>query len=244
MNQIAAVRVKKPLLAYDVGFKVRAPTYANRFKKTPLAPQEQAFEDLIIKAMYDPLVKDLYLDFMERWYRLGGGLMIMSDIVRKVDRCTPSVSHFCGYQSTLGNLLQTPMSVPKYLAGVYWLNKTKGNLPFTSADVPVNVSAPCSPKCVWGTCFKSKCVCFNGYTGNVCNTTTIKYLDCVAQNKTRLGMNVNSPADWSTEVTFVDIQKRSRQWIVQKMVFAKSWADWNQTDVQLDANGYPLYLQV
>lgn len=182
---------------------------------------------------------------MERWYRLGGGLMIMSDIVRKVDRCTPSVSHYCGYQSTLGNLLQSPLtSVPKYLAAVYWLNKTKSNLPFTSADVSMNASIACTPKCVWGTCFQRACVCFNGYKGNTCNQrSTSKYLDC-ASNKTRFGMNVNGIPDWSTEVTFVDVQKRSRQWIVQKAVFGNSWADWNQSDVQLDANGYPLYLQV
>ena len=243
MMQIATVRVKKPLIAYDVGFHVHAPTYANRFYKTPMAGIEQNFEDLIIAALYDAKVKDLYLDFMERWYRLGGGFMFMSDLVRKVDRCTPSVSHYCGYYSTLGSLLEVPQSIPKYLAAIYWLNNTKGGLPFTSADLPVNASVPCNPTCVWGTCYQGKCVCFNGYSGTSCSTLSSKYLDC-ASNKTKFGMNVNGLPDWSSEVTFVDVQKRSRQWIVQKIVFANTWGDWNQSDVQLDANGYPLYLQV
>ena len=168
--------------------------------------------------------------------------MFLSNLVDKVDRCTPSLTHFCGYHSTMGNLLQVPESVPKYLAAVLWLNGTKGNLPFTLADVPKVAPVPCTQSCMWGTCYQGKCVCFNGYTGVSCNILQSKYLDC-ASKSTRFGMVLNGIPDWSTEVTFTDIQKRSRQWIVQKIVYATSWAQWDQNDVQQDENGYPLYLQ-
>lgn len=42
----------------------------------------------------------------------------------------------------------------------------------------------------------------------------------------------------------MDVHRRARKWIVQKIVFGTKWADWDQEDVQLDENGYPLYLQV
>ncbi len=50
--------------------------------------------------------------------------------------------------------------------------------------------------------------------------------------------------DWSTEQILKDIQKRARQWIIQKIVYSNKWGDWNQTDVQLrDNDGYPKYLE-
>jgi hypothetical protein len=72
-------------------------------------------------------------------------------------------------------------------------------LPFTSADVIVNATIPCNPACVWGTCFEGACVCFDGYTGSVCNQLGAKYLDCAPQS-TRFGMCLNGLPDWTTEV--------------------------------------------
>lgn len=123
-----------------------------------------------------------------------------------------------------------------------WLNKTRGNFPFTSADVPKKAKLNCS-SCVWGTCYQGKCVCFDGYSGASCTVLTKKYLDC-APNSTQFGTNVNSIPDWSTEVTFVDIQKRARLWIIQKIVWGTKWADWDQNDVQLTSDGYPKYLEI
>ena len=130
--------------------------------------------------------------------------MVLSDIVDKVDRCTPSLSHHCGYHSTMGNLLQDPSTVPKYEAAIAWLNGSMGNLPFTSADVPVNATVPCSPACVWGTCYQGDCVCFDGYTGSICDQLGAKYLDC-ASNTTRFGIVLSGIPDWSSEVNELDI---------------------------------------
>ena len=169
--------------------------------------------------------------------------MILSNIVTKVDRCTPRLSHFCGYHATLGNLLEVPENNPKYKAALLWLNGTKGNLPFTSDDLPKKVPVPCNQPCVWGTCFEGKCVCYDGYTGVSCDKLDKKYLDC-ASNKTLFGMNTGGLSDWHSEVTFSDVHRRSRQWIVQKVVYPTDWAQWDQNDVNPDENGYPLYLQV
>lgn len=50
--------------------------------------------------------------------------------------------------------------------------------------------------------------------------------------------------DWSTEVTFANVHRRARQWIVQRIVYSKAWADWDQLDLSQDENGYPLYLKI
>jgi hypothetical protein len=242
INKVA-MEVKKPLIGYDVGFRVTASTYANRWKKTPSAGVEQRLEDLIIEALKKPIVTDLYLDYMERWYKIGGGLMFLQNLVDKIDRCTPNLNHYCGYHSLLENLSQTPESSPKYLAALLWLNGTKSKLPFTSADKPQPEYFNCTPSCVYGTCFNGSCICYNGYSGSTCDEKGASYLDC-APDSTRFGMNIGGLSDWSTEFTFTNIQRRSRKWIVQKLVFGTKWADYNQDDLDLDENGYPKFLEI
>ena len=72
-----------------------------------------------------------------------------------------------------------------------------------------------------------------------------KYLDC-ASNKTEYSINLNGLADWSTELTFIDLQRRARKWIGHKTVFATSWGElsniMNQSQFRHD--GYPKYLKV
>jgi hypothetical protein len=195
LRQMVAIKMpNKPLLAYDVGFRVSAATYNNRWQNTSLAAKEQELEDLIISALQKPLVKELYLDFMERWYRIGGSTMFLSNLVDYVDRCVRA-SHRCNYQSTLISLTQTPQNVPKYAAAVSWLNNKTTSLPFTLADVAQPAKISCSPKCKWGTCFKGSCVCYDGYTGSDCSQITTKYLDC-HPDSTQFGMNAGGLADW------------------------------------------------
>jgi hypothetical protein len=147
----------------------------------------------------------------------------------------------CGYLSTLESLLQNPNEIPKYKAAVKWMNGENSSLPFTSADLPQIIKTLCSPKCIWGKCYRGKCVCYDGYSGNDCSLYAKKYLEC-ASSSTEYGVNIGGVSDWSTEVTFKDIQRRARKWIVQKIVYGNTWADWNQTDVQLRNDGYPSYL--
>lgn len=231
------------MYGYDVGFNLHAPGFSDRWKQTNNSDAEQKLEDLIIEAFRQPIIEDLYLDFMERWYRLGGGFMFLSNIVDYVNRCEKGGGK-CGYKSTLENLNQIPSTVPKYRAAQKWLNGEKGSLPFTSDDLPqtTTTGAICA-SCVWGTCYQGKCYCFDGYSGPSCDQLGSKYLDC-SSDKTEYGVNLNGIPDWSTEVTFVDLQRRARKWIVHKIVFQTAWAELDQEDIQLRDDGYPKYLEI
>jgi hypothetical protein len=55
----------------------------------------------------------------------------------------------------------------------------------------------------------------------------------------RLGINLNGPADWNTELPFVDVFRMSRPWISQR-----EGADWGQgPELSLDDSGYPTHLE-
>ena len=68
-------------------------------------------------------------------------------------------------------------------------------------------------------------------------------MDC-SPNGTEYGVNLGGIPDWSTEQTFVDLQRRARKWIVHKTVFGTAWAELNQSDVHLSDDGYPLFLEI
>ncbi len=56
----------------------------------------------------------------------------------------------------------------------------------------------------------------------------------VPEPKPALGMNLNGPADWNTELPFVDVFRLSRQWISQK-----KGQPWGKGPVlELDAQGW------
>lgn len=145
------IKLKVPLFGYNVGFKVHAPGFAARFRKLTDASIEQRLEDLIIEALRHPMVEHLYLDFMQRWYKLGGGLMVLNNLVQRVDRCING-GGTCGYRSLLENLNQDPSTVPKYAAVFKWLNGSNGKIPFTSDDLPRQEAIPTCNDCKWGTC--------------------------------------------------------------------------------------------
>lgn len=66
-------KLNKPLIGYDCGFRVRAPGYGNRFFQKKFPNEEQRLEDLIISTWSLTAVQDMYLDFIMRWYKMGGG---------------------------------------------------------------------------------------------------------------------------------------------------------------------------
>jgi hypothetical protein len=60
-----------------------------------------------------------------------------------------------------------------------------------------------------------------------------------APARSRLGMNLSGPADWSTEMPFVDVFRLSREWISQRQ-----GAKWGEgPKVALDAQGWPKSLE-
>lgn len=238
--QKVAITMNKPLIAFNLEFYTSASGYQNRFKKLQYANIEQRLDDLIVESLRQPIIEDLLLDYMARWWKIGGGIMFMSNIVNRINRCENGGSP-CGYKSVLENLLQDPLKVPKYRAAISWLNGNFSKLPITSDNITKTDPIPCANQCIWGVCFNGTCSCYDGYTGAACDQLGKKYLDC-ASNRTEFGVNPDGIADWSTQVTFVDLQRRARKWIVQKAVFSTTWADWDQEDIQLREDGYPKYL--
>ncbi|RNA10792.1 T9SS C-terminal target domain-containing [Brachionus plicatilis] len=148
--QRSKIKLNISTVGYNVGFLAHAPGFALRWRQENDSYLEQDLEDLIIEALRQPVVEDLMLDFFERWWKAGGGLMFLKSIVRKADRC-PNGGGLCGYQSVMENLNQDPMSVPMYRAAVKWLNGERSRFPFTSDDVPKPVKINCTD-CKWGTC--------------------------------------------------------------------------------------------
>ena len=239
--QKLALQLNIPLIAYNFGFLVHAPGFYHRFRNLQYPTQEQQLEDLIIESIRQSIVKDLYLDAMERWWKVGGGRLFLSNIVDYVNRC-PTGGGTCGYHSVLETLLQTPASVPKYQAALEWMAGNTSNLPFTSADLPKPVLLNCTD-CQWGTCYNGTCNCFDGYIGANCRQIASKYLDC-ASNGTYFGVNLDGLADWSSEVAFVDLHRRARKWIVDQVAYSPTWAAYNQSNVTLRDDGYPQYLEI
>ena len=192
--QKLALQLQIPLIAYNFGFLIHAPGFANRFYNLQYPTQEQKLEDLIIESLRQSIVKDLYLDAMERWWKIGGGRIFLTNIVDYINRC-PSGGGSCGYHSVLETLLQTPKNVPKYQAAIEWMVGNKSNLPFTSADLPPSPVLLNCTDCQWGTCYNGTCNCFDGYVGSNCRQITSKYLDC-ASNSTHFGVNLDGISDW------------------------------------------------
>lgn len=111
MNKVA-MKYKIPLIAYNLEFGINAPSYQNRAKmawgNVSLIPLEVQLENLIIDALRQPLVEQILLDFFGRWWKIGGGLMFMSNIVATINQCETG-GHVCGYKSVMENLIQDPM---------------------------------------------------------------------------------------------------------------------------------------
>ncbi|RNA33846.1 PA14 domain-containing [Brachionus plicatilis] len=237
------IRLKIPLIGYNVGFSVHAPGFASRFRKLDMSAAEQRLEDLIIEALRHPMVEDLFLDFMQRWYKSGAGLMVLNNLVERVDRCVNGGGR-CGYRSLLENLNQDLTTVPKYAAALKWINGNNGRIPFTSDDLPKEKVVLCD-SCKWGTCHLGECICFDGFSGPECDKLSKKYLDC-ASNKTEYSVNLNGIPDWSTELTFIDLHRRAREWIGHKTVYATRWGELTNSlnQSQFRPDGYPKYLNV
>eukprot|EP00899_Mesostigma_viride_P001814 jgi/Mesvir1/11633/Mv00035-RA.3 len=95
------------------------------------------------------------------------------------------------------------------------------------------------PACVWGTCVPGQggagtCRCFAGYSGASCSVGGgVRPNSCSGG----VGMNIGGLSDWSTQWTFVDIFRTSREWIAQEV---RPYGPWS-IDAPLDIGeeGYP-----
>ena len=202
------------------------------------ATLEQALEDKLIAIQRNPAVQDIFLDHLERWGRLGGGLFVGSSLVQPAQRC-PTGGHNCGNNGMLEAPVFQPAQLaasPRYYSVVQYSTGVRSALPFTSADrtsgaTPAPSTAPATP-CVWGTLYQGTCVCFAGYAGPSCSDRVRKPNDCT--NDT--GINLAGVVDWSSEWVYVDLFHSSRAWISQDFL-ASAWS--TGTYQNLSAHDYP-----
>ena len=229
--------------------------FVNQSAVTAAAPMmrynatlEQLLENRLIALERSRAIQDIYMDLLERWRRLGGGLLVGSNLVQPPLTC-PTGGKGCGNHGMFENSFYTDCTAlaggcPKYDALVQYAAGRRSALPFTSADLAPDwqlakqAAAPCSPACKWGRCYWGKCVCFAGYSGATCTTVVAKRNDC--NNHT--GINVAGVVDWSSEWPYVDLYRSSRAWISQTFASNTPWS--TGQSISLDRFENPTSLQL
>ena len=199
------------------------------------ATLEQIVENNFILLERAPEIQQFYLELLERWNRIGGGLFT-SDILVKVPLYCPTGGKNCGG----GGMFESPLFTDcpqcyKYEPLVVYQQGVRSTLPFTPSGSTLPPQQHCNPACKWGTCYNATCTCFAGYSGQTCSVKTRKPNDCT--NDT--GINLAGLNYWSSEWAYVDKFKTSGWWVSQDFV-ASAWS--TGTAQHLGPNGYPAYL--
>jgi hypothetical protein len=89
---------------------------------------------------------------------------------------------------------------------------------------------------VQGVCYRGACVCWAGATGADCSVKTTRMAGQCGNRAA--GINPGGLADWSTEISFLDLAKRTRNWIASvNFNDYKTWGDGR--DVRVRPDGYP-----
>ncbi|RYY37292.1 hypothetical protein EON62_01225, partial [archaeon] len=136
---------------------------------------------------------------------------------------------------------------PKYDAVLAYAAGERGSFALTSADRPAPPAATCAPSCVWGTCFRGRCVCHADVTGDDCSVLPAPgsaRVGAAACGAPDVAINLGGLKDYSTQLVFVDVQKQSREWISQAGWQDYGFMGWSFGTVPpLDAEGYPRFLQ-
>lgn len=200
------------------------------------AEAEQSIEDAIREAEARPEMRDLQMDFLERWRHIGGKAIATQHLIHP----SPCIGK-CGT-----GLLTNPLAdlesddAAKWRGVRDWIAGEAGGLPFTAADVSppyLSAATPCSPECEWGICNKQGvCECFAGYSGEGCSVLGAKPNDCVSP---LAGINLDGPADWGTELSYVDVFRRGRDWVPHEF----NSYEWNtNAPIEINENGYPTRL--
>ncbi|EKX35128.1 hypothetical protein GUITHDRAFT_80080, partial [Guillardia theta CCMP2712] len=201
---------------------------------TANAALELQLEQKLINASRHPRMTGIYMDFIERWRRIGGGVFVTSELYKPAGIC-PTGGKDCANNGLMESLSDSPKlrAVKNYINGVPLIE------PFTSADLHQEAEVPCSPACVHGTCWQGACECWRGFAGASCTEVVPRPNQCEHD----IGMNVGGISDWSTEWTFVDVFKASRDWIPQDFT-SFTWATGIPIEVSdLGDNDYPTRLK-
>ena len=220
---------------YSGGPYLKPPRYGWNFQysrstsnltlQTLAAQETSLYNTLLNMTLNDPWVQELYLHWIGRLTSMGVKTILYSQLVGTFTNNSDIVPLL----SDLGSFTQTYTALKQYA-----LNGRTTTLPL-SGTVPPNPFT-CTPACVWGDCVNNSCSCYAGYSGDDCSVYTPSNL----QNK--IGVNLQGVSYWTTQTPFIDLHREGSAWVY--FIVNGGWSSGNdyQSQVPLDANGYPTYL--
>lgn len=142
----------------------------------------------------DPWMTELMLDWITRLRNIGVKTIVLYQLVEAWTDARFGVPLL---RSLNGTTTPTYDGVKDFI-----VNSRTSTFPLSVAPPADNFV--CSPACVWGDCINNTCVCYVGYSGSDCNTSSP-----VTQQQ-QLGINLDGISDWSSENPLVDVMKTSR----------------------------------
>lgn len=246
-----------PVYAFEGGINLAVEMFGARFENpngTDARIQNQ-MEALFhgFEERNDPQLRLLWLEWLERWYRIGGGLFIAGQVVAPGFKCRFQDTRVSGanrWQCNFRGLTRTVADAQrqnKFVAVQQWIAGSP-DAAATLAHAPESHTTTCSGRCVWGTCdTEGRCQCFNGYSGASCETFDAALLPnrCSPND---YGANLGGSADWEPVWFWTNFMNFARSWIHQPVdqvntdVSGWVWSYPNKTLPPLDSDGYPLRL--
>ena len=217
----------------------------NRSYFERIAALEQSLEGKLLEVNAHPRMREIFLDFLDRWRRIGGSVFVAQPLYRPPVLCTTG-GKSCGH----GALMLGPddLNSSKLQAVVGYNLGLRSTLPRNAAearaqgiDVP---PAACVPACVWGTCVRGVCKCYLGVEGDTCDRITgAGQPNACADRSSTLGINIAGVNDWSREWAFVDVFKGARAWCHMQYGDSNCRSDLApKLELGASIGGFPTYL--
>lgn len=212
-----------PVYAYEGGVVLAVDMLGSRFSdpNSTAGILQNKLEENFRKTerSNDPMVYDLWLEWMERWYRSGGSLFIAGQLVSQGIECrhadtgiTNANRWQCNYLGLTRYVEDQNVSF-KLRAVRDWKTHSTPKIDMLLA-APVQPVAPpkCNRSCVWGDCDTTgACRCHNGYSGSSCTIFSATSLPnrCSPND---YGVNIGSGADWEPIWIWTNFMNFARRW--------------------------------
>ena len=187
---------------------------SNRSQYELAAALEQQLEGKLLEANAHPRMGEIFLDFLDRWRRLGGSLFVAQPLYRPPVLCETGGKQ-CGHEALM--LDPDDVNSSKLRAITSYNQGRRSQLPNNAVEARAkgldSFLPACSPLCVWGTCVRGTCSCYLGVEGDACDQITgVGQPNACTDGSAPLGMNVAGISDWSRQWVYVDAFKSARGW--------------------------------
>ena len=187
---------------------------ANRSQYEAAAALEQRLEDKLLEVNAHPRMADIFLDFLDRWRRIGGSLFVAQPLYRPPVRCETG-GKACGHEALM--LGPADFNSSKLRAVTGYNLGLRSALPSTAAEARdqglETFPPPCAPPCQWGTCVRGACSCYLGVEGIACDRISgAAQPNTCTNDDAPLGINLAGISDYSRQWAYVDVFKSARNW--------------------------------